>query len=158
MENIMDKNQVSEYISDVNRLLEDFFFKPLISTAMERFGVNNAREIRYFLRDAQIYIDDKLFMEDGVAELASFCLQLQQAVLPKIDDALLVSPFQNEQISMAEDEYLYRKMMCHVFKDNLTLLDQLVEKLFHFYPNGSCRHLVRPESGVSYRDLLLVNG
>ena len=148
----MEKNQILEYISEVNKLLEDFFFKPLISTAMERFGIDNAREIRYFLRDAQVYVEDKSFMEEGVAELVSFCRQLANGMLPGVDEALLVSPFQYDKFSIMEDEYLYRKMMANVFKDNLDLLDSLVKKLQLVYPGGSRRHLAVPE-----RDSLIID-
>ena len=152
----MEKNQTLEYISEVNKLLEDFFFIFFFSTAMERYGVDNAREIRYFLRDAQVYVEDKPFMEDGVAELISFCRQLKCCVLPKIDEALLVSPFHYDRLSMVEEEYLYRKMMSHIFKDNLNLLDHLVIRLQSVYPDGSCRHLADPEWDSSRKDKLLV--
>lgn len=142
----MDKNRVSEYLNDINTLLEDFFFKPLISTAMERQGVDMGREIRYFMRDAPTYLEDDVFIRDGLAELVLFCSLLKQNVLPNIDEALLISPFGYNQLPMVEDEFLYRRMMSHVFKDNLLLLEGLVGRLIGEYPRGRASHLGRPES------------
>ncbi len=155
-ETYMDSKLVSETVNDVNKLLEDFFFKPVISTAMERYGVDNARDIRYFLHDAQTYLDDKPFMEDGVAELVSFKEQVRKKVLPWIDEALMISPFHNGRHSMAEEELLYRKMMSHIFKDNVELLHRLVEKLRSVYPDGSRRHTAAPENDIAFRHGLLV--
>ncbi|MDC7219991.1 MAG: hypothetical protein PQJ59_08630 [Spirochaetales bacterium] len=152
----MDKKQVLDTITEVNRLLEDFFFKPVISTAMERYNVNNSREIRYFLQDARAYAEDKHFMEDGVAELFSFKEQVRKKVLPWIDEALMISPFHRSRHTMADEEILYRKMMSHIFKDNVELLGSLVEKLRMTYPDGTLRHLASAETEGIYKQGLLV--
>ncbi len=152
----MDKKQVLETIIEVNRLLEDFFFKPVISTAMERCLVDNCREIRYFLQDAQTYVDDKPFMEDGVAELVSFKEQVRKKVLHRIDEALMISPFHRSRHAMAEEELLYRKMMSHIFKDNVELLNTLVEKLRLEYPDGTRKHTRIPENDLALKHGLLV--
>jgi hypothetical protein len=146
----MEKKEVLDIINDVNRLLDDFFFKPVISTAMERYRVNNSREIRYFLHDAETYGDDASFMEEGVAELVSFKEQIRKKVLPKIEEALLVSPFHKSRNAMGEEELLYRKMMSHIFKDNVELLNDLVEKLRGIYPHGIVRQKRAPEYGEHF--------
>ena len=152
----MDKKQVLETVNEINRLLEDFFFKPVISTAMERYHVDNSREIRYFLQDAQTYAEDKPFMEDGVAELVSFKEQVRKKVLPQIDEALMISAFHRSRYTMPEEELLYRKMMSHIFKDNVELLNVLVEKLRQVYPDGSRRHTRMPENDLAFKHGLLV--
>ena len=152
----MDKKQILDTITEVNRLLEDFFFKPVISTAMERCLVDNCREIRYFLQDAQTYVDDKPFMEDGVAELVSFKEQARKKMLPRVDEALMISPFHKSRLAMAEEELLYRRMMSHIFRDNVELLDTLVEKLRVVYPDGTRKHARVPENDLAQKHGLLV--
>ncbi|MDC7224949.1 MAG: hypothetical protein PQJ60_14470 [Spirochaetales bacterium] len=151
----MEKKQVLDTIHEINRLLEDFFFKPVISTAMERYEVNNGKEIRYFIQDVSTYVDDKPFMADGVAELVSFKNGVKENVLPQIDEALMISPFHKSRHNMSEEELLYRRMMSHIFKDNVEMLHGLVEKLKKVFPDGSLRHGIVPESKREYKNLLV---
>lgn len=146
----MKRIQATEHILEIDRLLETFFYKPIIFNLVERYGIENLKDMGYFLKDAPSYLDDESFMGSGLQELVQFRNEVICDVLPHIDDALLVSPFQYNNIAMTEEEYLYRRMLSHVFKDNVDLLSGLVDKLTLLYPVKIPLTLTAPE--LVYRE------
>lgn len=115
----MDSNT---QIKELQILFANFFEKPAILAVIEKKKILNTRNISNSLAMLSNSSDSE-FLSKLVDELTQFEILVRERVLPSISREL-TAPIKKKNIE-SEDEYVYRRMLSHIFPYNLDLLKLL---------------------------------
>lgn len=113
-------------IKELQILFANFFEKPVISAAIEKKNIENTRILSNSLSMLTENIDND-FLSNLVDELIEYEIMVRERVLPTISKTLCANS--RKKNIQSEDEFVYRRMLSHIFPYNLDLLKLLSNDL-----------------------------